>query len=261
MSETVTDKSSFASPLPGTASRNRGAPIHSVDDSLITKSLPLLLSFIAGRVDVIGFLCLGGLLTAHITGNLVILAAHVVAGGEASLSLIISVPVFILALATTRVVVAGLERARIALLQSLLLMQLALLCAFVGISVVAGRDADPSAPSMILAGMFGVSATVVQNVLVRVALTGAPPTAVLTTNITLLTTDVGEILLGRDTDRRIKASGRARHTWPAIAGFVLGCALGAACEVAFGLRSLVVPTGVALVTFALSFAPRSNAEK
>jgi Protein of unknown function (DUF1275) len=52
-------------------------------------------------VDVIGFLGLGGLFTAHITGNLVILAAHIVAGSDASVSLVISVPVFIVALAAT----------------------------------------------------------------------------------------------------------------------------------------------------------------
>jgi uncharacterized membrane protein YoaK (UPF0700 family) len=43
--------------------------------------LPAVLSTTAGAVDVIGFLALGGLFTAHITGNLVVLAAHYVTGG------------------------------------------------------------------------------------------------------------------------------------------------------------------------------------
>ena len=37
--------------------------------------LPAVLGMTAGAVDVTGFLALGGLFTAHITGNLVILAA------------------------------------------------------------------------------------------------------------------------------------------------------------------------------------------
>jgi len=49
-------------------------------------SLPTLLSIIAGSVDAIGFLGLGGLFTAHVTGNLVILAAHLVSGGEAPIA-------------------------------------------------------------------------------------------------------------------------------------------------------------------------------
>src|SRR5258708_39737642 len=66
----------------------------SVDRSLGTKLLPSVLSLTAGSVDAIGFLGLGGLFTAHITGNLVILAAHVVSGGTAPLAPMLSVPVF-----------------------------------------------------------------------------------------------------------------------------------------------------------------------
>jgi uncharacterized membrane protein YoaK (UPF0700 family) len=40
--------------------------------------LPFTLSLIAGSTDVFGFLSLNGLFTAHITGNLVILAAHLI---------------------------------------------------------------------------------------------------------------------------------------------------------------------------------------
>ena len=82
----------------------------------------------------------------------------------------------------------------------------------------------------------------VQNALVRIALTGAPATAVLTTNITLLTMDLGEMLMGRDAQRTAHARDRAKQTWPAIAGFLLGCALGAACESTLGLRSQILPT-------------------
>ena len=64
--------------------------------------LPAVLSTTAGAMDIIGFLALGGLFTAHITGNLVVLAARLVAGESAPLSYLISVPVFILALGLTR---------------------------------------------------------------------------------------------------------------------------------------------------------------
>src|SRR5207249_10979141 len=114
----------------GAGSRHIALPIPSVDDSFGTKLLPFVLGLIAGSVDVIGFLGLNGLLTAHITGNLVILAAHIVARGEASPALLISVPVFMVALGATRLLAAGLERAGVASLEILLLLQFTLLCAF-----------------------------------------------------------------------------------------------------------------------------------
>ena len=43
-----------------------------------SRLLPTVLSITAGSVDVIGFLALGGVFTAHITGNVVIVAAHYV---------------------------------------------------------------------------------------------------------------------------------------------------------------------------------------
>ena len=57
--------------------------------------LTVVLSTTAGATDVIGFLSLGGLFTAHITGNLVVLAAHYVTGAFSQLGPLLSVPVFI----------------------------------------------------------------------------------------------------------------------------------------------------------------------
>jgi len=59
------------------------------------------------------------------------------------------------------------------------------------------------------------------------------------------------IWLYKDVKRTATARARAKYTWPAIAGFVIGCALGAACEPAFGLRPLALPTGFALLAIVL----------
>ena len=230
--------------------------IPSVDESPSTTLLPFVLALVAGSVDIIGFLDLN-LFTAHITGNFAILAAHIAAGREASLPLMISVPVFVVVLALTRLLAAALERAQLAPLGTLLLLQFILLCAFLASCLSAGPGVNPIAPIILVSGMLGVCAMAVQNALVRIALTGTPSTAVQTTNITLATMDLGEMLLGRDADRVAKARDRLRRTWPAIAGFLLGCVLGAWCEAAVGLRSLVLPTGLALVALALGLCSRT----
>ena len=78
------------------------------------------------------------LFAAHITGNLVVLAAHVVTGRAASLAPILSVPMFIVVLGLTRRAAAGLEETRYGPLQPLLALQLVPLVIFLTVWVPAG---------------------------------------------------------------------------------------------------------------------------
>jgi uncharacterized membrane protein YoaK (UPF0700 family) len=243
-----------------------GTPL--VESSLNAKLLPTVLSVIAGSVDAIGFLGLGGLFTAHVTGNLVILAAHLASGGEAPVAPMLSVPVFVAALGLTRLLAGAVERIGFASLRPLLLLQFLLLAGFFVLCASAGPRIDPDATKAILAGMLGVSAMAVQNALVQISLKGAPSTAVMTTNITRFMMDVGNVILGRRPADVAKARDRAMRTWPAIVGFAVGCGqmrtwpaivgfavgcgLGAICEVAIGLLSLALPAGLALLAVAIS---------
>jgi uncharacterized membrane protein YoaK (UPF0700 family) len=220
-------------------------------NSLSTRLLPTVLSIIAGSVDAIGFLGLGGLFTAHVTGNLVILAAHLVSGGEAPVAPMLSVPVFVAALGLTRLLAGVLERIGFASLRPLLLLQFLLLAGFFVLCASAGPLIDPGATKAILAGMLGVSAMAVQNALLQISLKGAPSTAVMTTNITRFMMDVGDVMLGRRPADVAKARDRAMRTWPAIGGFAIGCGLGVTCEAAIGLTSLALPATLALLAVAM----------
>jgi uncharacterized membrane protein YoaK (UPF0700 family) len=248
----------MAADTEGLAARIAPTPVES---SPALWLLPFVLSVIAGCSDVISFAGLGGLFTAHITGNLVILAAHVLGGEPAQVALILSVPVFVAALALTRLLVGALESIGLASLRPLLLLQFLLLAGSFVVCVAAGPHIDPNRVNAIFAGMLGVSAMAVQNALVQVSLTGAPSTAVMTTNVTRFTMDAGEILLGHDSDEVAKSRRRAKHTWPAIVGFTIGCGLGAVCESRVGLWSLALPTGLALLAIGMSFAANPDGGK
>jgi uncharacterized membrane protein YoaK (UPF0700 family) len=228
----------------------------SVDNWRAVQLVLILLSVTAGSVDAIGFLGLGGLFIAHITGNLVILAAHIAADDEAPLANIISFPVFIVALAVTRLLAAGLERMHVTSLRPLLLLQFLLLAGFLALCVDGGSRLDPNAANATVAGMLGVSAMAVQNALLQIALKESPSTCVMTTNTTRFVIDLGEILLGRSRNDGVKAGDRAKRTGLAIAGFVVGCGLGAGCLAVTGLWSLALPAGLALVALAIAVATK-----
>ena len=218
-----------------------------------TRLLPGVLGAVAGSLDVVGLLQLG-LFTAHITGNLALLIAHAVGGGDARVGPMLSVPVFIAALALTRVLVDRVPSIGLRWLRPLLVLELALLVACFAVGVGAGSRPDPNAAITILAGMLGVAAMAVQNALVPLG--GGPPTTAVTGNVTRLTLDVVAIGLGGAVAGGDQARARVRQTWPVLAGFAAGCGLGAAGLAAVGRWSLAVPAGLAVLALALASASR-----
>jgi uncharacterized membrane protein YoaK (UPF0700 family) len=225
---------------------------------MASRALPFVLSLIAGSTDVIGFLGLNGLFTSHITGNLVVLAAHIVAGDPTIFSYVLSVPIFMMMLFLTRLLAGVLEQAGVSTLRPMLLLQLFFLAAFLSICVVAGPWRDADAILAVVAGMCGVAAMAVQNALVPISLTNTPTTAVMTTNVTHFMLDLGEVLVGPDHAQTARARARAMHTLPVIVGFTIGCVFGATFEAAAGLWSLALPTMLALLAFMMGLADRHN---
>jgi len=213
--------------------------------------LPGLLSMTAGAVDVISFLGFGGLFTAHITGNLVILAAHYITGRFGEIAPLLSVPVFVLVLGvvTEVFVLKPIPFVR----RALLVLQAFLLASFLGLGVGFGPFADPNSRMAVFAGMLGVAAMATQNAVVRLALPGHPTTAVMSTNATQLAVDLA--MLARcflQPTNVSKIRSRADVTTVAVFGFVVGVVAGAILEIRFGLWSLTFPSLLALLAIPLS---------
>ena len=212
--------------------------------------LTVVLSTTAGAVDVIGFLGLGGLFTAHITGNLVVLAAHYVTGAFSQMGPLLSVPVFVAVLGIVTVLFTNkpIRGAR----RTLLILQAGLLTGFLVIAATLGPFTNPDTAAAVFVGMLGVAAMATQNALVKLGLPGFPSTAVMTTNTTQLAVDLALLVRGKGKPEDItRARRRARITFPSVAGFVAGCAAGGFLEFHFGLRALVLPVALAVIAIPL----------
>jgi uncharacterized membrane protein YoaK (UPF0700 family) len=214
--------------------------------------LPTVLSTTAGAVDVISFLALGGLFTAHITGNVVVVAAHYVTGGFGEVGPLLAVPVFVAVLGAVTLASVEAEKAGYRSRRALLVLQAALLAGCLGLGAGFGPFADLDGPMAVCVGMLAVAAMATQNALVKLALPGAPSTAVMTTNTTQLTVDLATLAWGRGKpDDLARARRRAAVTFPCVVGFVVGCAAGAVLEVRCGLWALALPVTLALIAVPL----------
>jgi uncharacterized membrane protein YoaK (UPF0700 family) len=188
--------------------------------------LPPLLSVIAGMVDVIGFLSLG-LFTAHITGNLVVIAALLVRGGPPNMAQVLAVPVFVIAVAAVWWIAKALKRRGPALARPLLLIQFLLLTCVLILSVIYGPAVKPRGWMSVAIAMIAVSAMACQFALLRLSMPVAPSTAVMTGNLTnaalwLLDTMSRSQPLTEDANERLK------KTLKLVVGFFAGCIAGAA---------------------------------
>jgi uncharacterized membrane protein YoaK (UPF0700 family) len=215
----------------------------------LERRLPPLLSAVAGTVDVIGFLSLK-LFTAHLTGNLVIIAALLVRGGPPNLAQILAVPVFIVAVAAVWLLAKALDRRGPALARPLLLVQFLLLTCVLIFSVIFHPAANPHGLMAGLATMIAVSAMACQFAFLRLALPVAPSTAVMTGNLTNTVLSLLDMVSGREPLME-DASERLKKTVGLVVGFLAGCIAGAAVVSWLGDWAWSLPVVLAGVAIAL----------
>jgi uncharacterized membrane protein YoaK (UPF0700 family) len=190
------------------------------------RRFPAYLGFTAGVVDAAGWLTLGGLFTAHITGNLVVIAAAALDGRNVHPMQIASLPVFVLVAALIGFA-ATTPRMSKRLEEALLAMQLALLLCAGALAQIAHASQDPYGLKAGIVAVLAVTAMASQNALLHLSRERAPATAVMTGNLIVITLSLVAALTAPGA-RRSKALTVLRSTWPILVGFLLGCAVGAA---------------------------------
>jgi uncharacterized membrane protein YoaK (UPF0700 family) len=197
------------------------------------------------------FLTLGGLFTAHITGNIVILAAHYATGQFGELGPLLSVPVFVAVLGIVALAFGVSEKPRTTRRALLFLHAFPFGSLFRDWHFARPISQRRWGPAVVV-GMLGVSAMATQNALVRLVLHGSPTIAVMTTNTTQLTIDVATLLRKRAGPEELaKARKRARGTFPAVFGFIAGCAASALLYTRLGFSALALPLVLVIGIIAL----------
>jgi uncharacterized membrane protein YoaK (UPF0700 family) len=218
--------------------------------SRVEKWLPTLLSIIAGMVDLTGFLTLGNIFTAHITGNVVLVAALVVGGGRMNPAQILAIPVFILAVAATWLLAKASSRRGPELLRLLLSIHFLLLTCVLIFSITTRSSANPHGLVACITAMIAVSAMACQFALLRLALPVAPSTAVMTGN---LTNTVLWLLDGRSRSQPLMTDDteRLRGSLYLLMGFFGGCVVAAAGVTYLGEWAWSFPVVLAAMAVAL----------
>jgi uncharacterized membrane protein YoaK (UPF0700 family) len=139
------------------------------------------------------------------------------------------------------------------LLQPLLLLECLLLAGFLAMRIANGTPVHVNALGAIFAGMLGVAAMAVQNAVGQISL-GAVSTTAMTANVARFALDVGNIFVTRNHCDRSWWRNRLPQAGP-MAGFVIGCGLGAACEAVFDRWALALPVALTAFALATSFVP------
>ena len=201
-------------------------------------------------VDLTGFLSLGNLFTAHITGNLVVVGALVVRRARINPAQILAIPVFILAVAATWLLARASGRRGTGLARLLLLVQFLLLACVLIFSVITNPSANPHGLMAGIVAMMAVSAMACQFALLRLTLPVAPSTAVMTGNLTNITLS----LLDRRSRTQPFMAGdteRLRSSLPLLIGFFGGCVVAAAAVTYLGDWAWSFPVVLAGIAIAL----------
>jgi len=201
-------------------------------------------------VDLIGFLTLGNVFTAHITGNLVVIAALVVRGGRMNLAQVLAIPVFILAVAAMWLLARASGRRGAGLARLLLLIQFLLLAGVLMFSAITNPGANPHGVKAGIAVMIAVSAMACQFALLRLALPIAPSTAVMTGNLTNTVLSLLDTL-SRTQPLMVGDTERLRGSPHLLIGFFGGCMVAAAAVSLLGDWAWSFPAALAGLAVAL----------
>ena len=202
------------------------------------------LGFISGFVDTLGFIALFNLFAAHITGNVVLIAASLVDQRYGLAIKLLAIPTFIVAAIVTRFYIIRRERRVLDATAHVLITEAVLLAAFMAMALASAPFKSQDSPAAIATGLLAATAMAVQNTAARTFMNGLPPTTVMTGNLMQIIVDVVDVL-HRHGKLEPKLD-RLSRLVPLTLAFSAGAIGGAIGYVTIGFLALIAPILVAL---------------
>lgn len=213
------------------------------------KRIAFALSFISGFVDTAGFIALGGVFTAHVTGNFVLAGASLVRSNtEGVFVKLLMFPIFVAAVGITYWLACLLERKKKNALFLLMILEAVFLLAFAvtGFYFQPESSAKMTETQIIIAGAIGVFAMAIQNAFMKLHLPKMTMTTVMTGNVTQFSIDLTKYAFGifnSDANKESAAEIKARlaKVGAVLLGFLFGAIAGAFLFINFALLSVLLP--------------------
>lgn len=207
-------------------------------------STAFLMAAIAGFTDVLSFVGVNHLFTAHITGNIVILISDIINHNIGVTSKIIAIPLFILfAGIMSYIIETSGKTSRILIGWFLLEIFFMFMFMWGGIQFIPYTAVNSFLYTLI--GMFGVCAMAIHNTLLKTFMVTFPPCTVMTGNLTQFTIDFVGYFFHRkkagSPEKRKKTMGALKRYGNVLLGFVTGGALGAIGYSSIGFWSVILP--------------------
>ena len=212
-----------------------------------------MLALVAGFCDTASFIHMGGVFSAHVTGNFVLFAAALAQGiqGEDFLK-IVTLPVFIMGV-TMAMLVAGRDAEAPRKIKWVLLMMTSMLlvAALLALLASARNPGIRLGKVDIVVTLLLVTAMAIQNTIHRFV--AGPMTTVMTGTVMNTTANLVNRYVLRNEAEPPKIPAAGANPLTMIAAFALGCVIAGFLTVKFGLTSIIVPAVLSCLVLAKLF--------
>ena len=204
---------------------------------------PIGLGFVAGFIDLFGFLQWHGLLTAHVTGNLVFFAYDLTLGDRQLVMKLAALPLFAVGVAGATLFIDWLNaRGRVPFVPAMLVQAGALgTCMLAGLALPPPQGPDDI--GCVIPGTIALFAMAMQNTMMRLMLHNLPPTTVMTGNVTQVVAEAVRQAAGY---RTAGLSQQAKLIAITLVAFAAGAIVGGQAQRGIGYFGLLLPIAVLL---------------